>query len=261
MSGLPACLAWCGFAIRMRRPAGLRAISAITSKCGGRRSRVTVSQLLMSKPALVDELRQVLLAEAEVDVAVGLDHAAVFVPGQAGQQQATAGTQHARGFGHRLCRMVGIGQCVHQHAPGRNGRRRRAGRACRPRGLRRCAACAGVRRRPARPWCWSPGRRSGSSAVPAVRPARHRRRRCRARRPAPAAAAPSAPALPRCVPASNGAPCRRPPSRPSSARRRARRARWPTRSASWRSSGSSLPSRSVCHSARCAESSAASSKR
>ena len=127
------------------------------TSCGDQRDHFEMRRALLaghgfavctSQAGLVDEPAQFLVAEAEVDVAVGLDHAAVFVPGQAGQQQAAAGAQHARGFGHRLRGLVGIGQRVHQHHQVEAARRRRAGRACRPRALRRCGSGAGARWRP-----------------------------------------------------------------------------------------------------------------
>src|SRR5690606_39761314 len=53
------------------------------------------------EPAAGGELLQLLLAEAQVDVPVRLDHRAVLVAGQAGEQQPSTRAQHPRGFGHR----------------------------------------------------------------------------------------------------------------------------------------------------------------
>src|SRR5690606_22806772 len=57
------------------------------------------------QPGPDSETLELLLGEAQVDVPIGLDHAAMAVPVQAGQQQPPAGPQDPHGFGDGLRRV------------------------------------------------------------------------------------------------------------------------------------------------------------
>ena len=61
------------------------------------------------------EIAQFLDAKAEIAVIERRHRGTVCMTAERCRQQPPAGTQHARGFGNDLARLLAVGECVHQH--------------------------------------------------------------------------------------------------------------------------------------------------
>ncbi len=122
------------FARWLRLRASARSLRNAAAGVRGSRSRSWTT----SSPALLGELAQLLLGEAEVAWPIGLHRAAVLVPAPgwsaAGGRRDAARAPLRPPPAPASRRRSGRASA----RPGRTARRRRAGRACRLRALRRC---------------------------------------------------------------------------------------------------------------------------